>query len=62
MLSFLSVNWKVGNMFETVKDKVEFVATHCYLCSCIDCPQTEDALLNCYKKVVKNEQTQEKET
>lgn len=49
-------------MFETVEDKVEFVATHCYLCSCVDCPQTDDALLNCYKKVVKNEQTQEKET
>ena len=43
-------------------DRSEFVATHCYLCSCIDCPQTDDALLNCYKKVIKNEQTQEKET
>lgn len=40
-------------------DRAEFVATNCYLCSCIDCPQTEGTLLNCYKKVVDNEQTQE---
>lgn len=57
MLSFPSVKCKVGN----VMDKQEFVATHCYLCSCIDCPQTKDEITNCYKKVVEDEQTQEKE-
>lgn len=44
-------------------DKMEFVATHCYLCSCIDCSQTEEEeVTNCYKKVVENEQTQEKDS
>lgn len=43
-------------------DKNEFIATQCYLCSCIECPQTNKEITNCYEKVVKDEQTQEKET
>lgn len=46
-----------------VINKEEFIATHCYLCSCIDCPQTEKELTMCYEKELKHEPTQkEKES
>ena len=46
-----------------VMNKGEFIATHCYLCSCIDCPQTDEELTTCYEKEFKDEPTQkEKES
>ena len=42
-------------------DMEAFKQSYCYLCSCIDCPQTEDEITNCYKKVVEDEQTEKKE-
>ena len=39
-------------------DKMEFIATHCYMCSCVNCPQTENEISNCYNNAVENKNNQ----